>query len=104
MMKAYLDRVKKGIIDSIAAGPAEGGYALVLLCALGIVLEDLLTACERTADHCSNVAVEMLQVSEGKLEAHEYLNALKAGKLHESAAFAERFARYKEQYALPEDN
>ena len=61
----------------------------------GFVLEDLLTACERTADHCSNVAVEMLQVSEGKLEAHEYLNALKAGELHESAAFAERFARYK---------
>ena len=45
----------------------------------GFVLEDLLTACERTADHCSNVAVEMLQVAEGKLEAHEYLNALKAG-------------------------
>ena len=70
----------------------------------GFVLEDLLTACERTADHCSNVAVEMLQVAEGKLEAHEYLNALKAGELHESAAFAERFARYKAQYAFPEEN
>ena len=70
----------------------------------GFVLEDLLTACERTADHCSNVAVEMLQVAEGKLEAHEYLNALKAGELHESAAFSERFARYKAQYAFPEDN
>lgn len=70
----------------------------------GFVLEDLLTACERTADHCSNVAVEMLQVSEGKLEAHEYLNALKAGELHESAAFTERFARYKAQYAFPEEN
>ncbi len=70
----------------------------------GFVLEDLLTACERTADHCSNVAVEMLQVSEGKLEAHEYLNALKAGELYESAAFAEQFARYKAQYAFPEEN
>ena len=69
----------------------------------GFVLEDLLTACERTADHCSNVAVEMLQVSEGKLEAHEYLNALKAGELHESAAFTERFARYKARYAFPEE-
>jgi len=69
----------------------------------GFVLEDLLTACERTADHCSNVAVEMLQVSEGKLEAHEYLNALKAGELHESAAFADQFARYKAQYAFPEE-
>ena len=70
----------------------------------GFVLEDLLTACERTADHCSNVAIEMLQVAEGKLEAHEYLNALKAGELHESAAFAEQFARYKAQYAFPEEN
>ena len=69
----------------------------------GFVLEDLLTACERTADHCSNIAVEMIQVSEGKLEAHEYLNALKAGELHESAAFSERFARYKAQYAFPEE-
>ena len=70
----------------------------------GFVLEDLLTACERTADHCSNVAVEMLQVAEGKLEAHEYLNALKAGELHESAAFNQRFAKYKAQYAFPEEN
>ncbi len=69
----------------------------------GFVLEDLLTAFERTADHCSNVAVEMLQVSEGKLEAHEYLNALKAGELQESAAFAEQFARYKARYAFPEE-
>ena len=70
----------------------------------GFVLEDLLTACERTADHCSNVAVEMLQVAEGKLEAHEYLNALKGGELHESAAFAEQFAQYRAQYAFPDEN
>ena len=69
----------------------------------GFVLEDLLTACERAADHCSNVAVEMLQVAEGKLEAHEYLSALKAGELHESAAFAEQFAQYKARYAFPEE-
>ena len=35
------------------------------------LLDNLLTTFERTADHCSNMAVEMLQVSEGKLEAHE---------------------------------
>ncbi len=69
----------------------------------GFVLDDILTAYERGADHCSNVAVEMLQVAEGKLEAHEYLNALKAGELRESAAFAERFARYKAQYTFPEE-
>ena len=69
----------------------------------GFVLEDLLTAYERTADHCSNVAVEMLQVAEGKLEAHEYLNALKAGELSESTAFKKRFEKYKAQYAFPDE-
>ena len=70
----------------------------------GFVLEDLLTAYERSADHCSNIAVEVLQVSEGKLEAHEYLNALKAGELRESAKYAERFAKYQSRYAFPEEN
>jgi len=70
----------------------------------GFVLEDLLTAFERSADHCSNVAVEILQVAEGKLEAHEYLNSLKAGELRESAAFAEEYARYQARYAFPEDS
>ncbi len=69
----------------------------------GFVLEDLLTAFERTADHCSNVAVETLQVAEGKLEAHEYLHALKSGELEESAAFAKQFAKYKARYVFPDE-
>ncbi len=69
----------------------------------GFVLEDILTALERSADHCSNIAVEIIQVSEGKLEAHEYLSALKAGQLHESAAFADRFAQYRAKYAFPDE-
>ena len=69
----------------------------------GFVLEDLMTNYERSADHCSNVAVEMLQVSEGKLEAHEYLNALKGGKLQESAQFSERFQTYRARYTFPEE-
>lgn len=69
----------------------------------GFVLEDLLTAYERSADHCSNVAVEMLQVAEGKLEAHEYLNALKGGQLEESAQFSERFKKYRARYSFPDE-
>ena len=70
----------------------------------GFVLEDLLTAYERSADHCSNIAVEILQVAEGKLETHEYLNALKTGALEESAKFNQRFQRYKARYVFPEDS
>ncbi len=69
----------------------------------GFVLEDILTSCERTADHCSNVAVGILQVAQGKLESHQYLHALKSGKLDESAAFSERLHRYEESYHFPDD-
>ena len=69
----------------------------------GFVLEDLLTACERIADHCSSVAVEMLQASSGKMERHEYLGALKAGSLEESAQFQQRYQEMKKRYAFPED-
>ena len=50
----------------------------------------------------SNLAVEMLQVTEGKLEAHEYLHALKAGELDESAKFNRRYEKYLAMYAFPE--
>ena len=69
----------------------------------GFVLEDLLNNYERIADHCSNIAVEILQVAEGKLEMHEYLNALKSGELAESAKFSERFNRYRARYSFPEE-
>ena len=66
----------------------------------GFVLEDLLTAYRRTADHCSNVAVELLQVAKGKLEAHKYLGALKAGTIEESAEFIRQMQKYSAQYSF----
>ncbi len=69
----------------------------------GLVLEDLLTAYERIADHCSNIAVEMLQSAEDKMEVHEYLNALRSGELDESRLYNTRLGQYQERYAFPED-
>jgi len=68
----------------------------------GISLEDLLNSYNRTAAHCSNVAVEMLQLAEGKLEAHGYLGELKAGNLEESARYNEHYSYYRSKYAIPE--
>ena len=68
----------------------------------GFILDDILTAYSRSADHCSNMAVEMLQVAEGKLDSHEYLNALKSGQLRESARFSQLFSQYRSQYVFPE--
>ena len=69
----------------------------------GFVLDDLLTSYERIADHCSNMAVEMLQSAEDKMEVHEYLNALRAGELDESTKYSQRLDQYTERYQFPEE-
>ncbi len=39
----------------------------------GFLLSDITTDFERIADHCSNVAVDLLQVNEDGFDTHEYL-------------------------------
>ena len=69
----------------------------------GFVLDDLLTSYERIADHCSNVAAEMIQSAADKMEVHEYLEALKAGQLDESVQYLNNYQRYSERYTFPEE-
>ena len=69
----------------------------------GFVLEDLLTSFQRSADHCSNIAVDSLQLSESKYDTHEYLFALKSGDLEESADFEALYEHYRNLYHLPVD-
>ena len=64
----------------------------------GFVLQDLLTNFERIADHCSNIAVCIIQIKEDGLEAHEYINELKKT---EDAFFLENFSMFTQKYALP---
>lgn len=64
----------------------------------GFVLQDLLTNFERIADHCSNIAVCIIQIQEGSFEAHEYINELKKT---EDAFFLEKFTAFTQKYALP---
>ena len=65
----------------------------------GFVLDDLLTSYERVADHCSNVAVAMVEVAEDRFDTHEYLNYLHSGQ---SAKFEERFEKYRGRYLFKE--
>lgn len=65
---------------------------------LGFVLSDITTNFERVADHCSNIAVNLLQTSEEDFEAHEYLETLKTG---DNIAFQGKVMAYKEKYQLP---
>jgi len=40
----------------------------------------------------------MLQMAEGKMDAHGYLNALKSGQLRESESFSQMYRRFLSQY------
>ncbi len=65
---------------------------------LGFILQDLLTNFERVSDHCSNIAVCLIQIRENSMDTHEYMNELK--RLDKSE-FMDEFNVYKDKYALP---
>ena len=66
---------------------------------LGIPLSNLLINCERVSDHCSNVAISVIQTKNSSFETHGYLNELKNGQQPE---FIRQFDNFREQYRLPE--
>lgn len=65
---------------------------------LGFVLSDLTTNFERVADHCSNIAVSVIQTREDEFEAHEYLDNLKG---EDNVEFIEQYKQYRKKYKLP---
>ena len=66
---------------------------------LGFVLSDLLTNYERVSDHCSNIAVCLIQISKSVFDTHEYLNEYKSSG---SETFTHSYDEYKEKYILPQ--
>ena len=64
----------------------------------GFVLSDILTNLERVADHCSNVAGCLIEMSKhDALDLHDYLHRVKAGGMEYKALFDE----YSAKYVLP---
>ena len=64
----------------------------------GFVFNDLLTNYERIADHCSNVAVAIIELNKDSFDTHEYLNEVKTNK---SELFNRYYAEYDARFALP---
>ena len=58
----------------------------------GFVFNDLITNYERVADHCSNIAVAIIEMEEDNLDAHQYINNLRESK-------SPAFQRCEEEYA-----
>ena len=50
--------------------------------ALGFVYNDLLTNLERVADHCSNVAIAVIEQEENAYDAHDYVIRLREQRAH----------------------
>ena len=65
---------------------------------LGFVFSDIITSFERIADHCSNIAVSVLQIKDDAFEVHEYKENLK-NKDH--VIYEKLFDTFSRDYALP---
>ena len=72
----HVDRLQKGLCTLVQ----------------GFVFNDLLTNYERVADHCSNIAVAMIELESDSFDTHEYLSSVKELK-------SDAFARYYEEYS-----
>ncbi|MCR5731375.1 MAG: Na/Pi cotransporter family protein [Sphaerochaetaceae bacterium] len=64
----------------------------------GLFLEDLVTNYERVSDHCSNIAVTMIEIQAGGMDMHEYLEDRVKGS---DPLFIKEYSRLKSIYILP---
>lgn len=63
---------------------------------LGFVLSDTLTNFERISDHCSNIAVAIIELVNGSFDTHQYLNSIKYSK----GEFSDIFSQFSSKYSL----
>lgn len=65
---------------------------------MGFVLSDITNNYERIADHCSNLAINVMQLGEDDTHAHEYVDSLEKG---EGSAFDQMMQECLRRYELP---
>lgn len=68
---------------------------------LGFILQDLITNYERISDHCSNIAVCVIEIEKTVFDTHEYLHEIKTGS---DSDFVKYFQEYENKYALPKSS
>ena len=66
---------------------------------LGFAFNDLLTSYERAADHCSNVAIAVVEAAKGTYEPHEYLKSVKYDHKED---FEKLYRQYRNRFNLKE--
>lgn len=63
---------------------------------LGFVFTDILTDLERVSDHCSNIAVNVLQQGENEYETHSFEASIKYG----NNTFESLYKEYAQKYSV----
>ena len=81
-----------------ACNPAYEALPAVVEKYMAKINEKLGTNYERIADHCSNIAVAMIEVAADKFDTHEYLATVKHGG---SVKFEQRYEKYRGRYTFP---
>ena len=92
LVDIYCDEMKMNHVKRVQKGE----------CTLhqGFIFNDLLTDFERIADHCSNVAVAIIELELNVFDTHEYLINLKKDN---GTNFDKYFEEYKEMFPLSQD-
>ncbi len=79
------DEMKTRHVDRLKQGTCSLGQ--------GFVFNDILTNLERVADHCSNIAIALIELNADSYDTHGYLLDLKELRSHDFDALYEQYAR-----------
>lgn len=88
-----LEQVIDALIGVIKSAHVERLQAGRCTIQTGFVLSDLLNNYERISDHCSNIAVALIETSVGSFGTHEYLNEIKKGGAPDFSATYDAYAK-----------
>ena len=94
-LEQVIDRLKTVLRNKHIARLKKGECSVEA----GFIWSDLLTDMERTSDHCSNIALSILDAYAHNMNAHQSLRALREG----NPAFVEKLYHYSLKYALPQE-
>ncbi len=91
-LEEVIDNLKTLLRNNHIARLKEGSCTVET----GFIWSDLITNFERVSDHCSNVAVGIIDVSEHTMNAHEVIKSLKEG----NADYSDKYEEYTSKYSV----
>ncbi len=95
-LEQVIDEIKRTLRDNHIKRLKKGKCSIEA----GFVWADLLNDLERTSDHCSNIAIYMIDAAGYNMNIHQSLKGLRKGNAH----FDQKFAEYSEKYEVAKEN